>query len=60
MTTKAYCRYCGKPVYSGESIKPKAARTVYYHRDCSKKVEEEWRNANAEKEILQYKTLAKN
>ena len=60
MEAKAYCRYCGQPVYDGEHLKPKAARTVYYHWDCAKKVEQEWRNYNAEKEILQYKTPAEN
>jgi hypothetical protein len=62
LKTKAYCRYCCEPVYEndGEHLKPKAARTIYYHRDCAKKVEEEWRKINEEKEILQYKAASKN
>lgn len=62
MQSRKYCRYCGEPIdkEEGEVLKPKTARTVYYHWDCAKKVEQEWKKLNEEKEILQYKAPAKN
>lgn len=62
MKARAICQWCHEEIDTkpAESIRPKGGRTIYYHMKCCKEIEKEWKNLNAEKEILQYKATAKD
>lgn len=51
MREKRICRKCGEPIdkLEEERIKPKAYKTIYYHKKCVDLIIKEWRNIGKEK-----------